>query len=163
MLDQSSSASLPVVRGCVQATLLPHSCMVVRCGRVPLWAQHTGLHGAQVVGSTIAVSLLTRNAVPLQAQHAGMHGAQVVGSAIAISLLTYNAVPLWAGVVITAVASFLLLLLEQAGVRFLEAVFAVLIGTMAVSFGIMYVLAGVPTAKVVEGGPRVLVSGFQGL
>lgn len=76
----------------------------------------------------------------------------MVGSAIAISLLTYNVVPLWAGVLITAVASFLLLLLEQAGVRFLEAVFAVLIGTMAVSFGVMYVLAGVPTAKVVEGG-----------
>ena len=80
--------------------------------------------------------------------------AQVVGSAIAISLLTYNAVPLWAGVLITAVASFLLLLLEQAGVRLLEAVFAVLIGTMALSFGVMYVLAGVPTARVVEGGAR---------
>jgi natural resistance-associated macrophage protein len=80
--------------------------------------------------------------------------AQVVGSAIAISLLTYNAVPLWAGVLITAVASFLLLLLEQAGVRFLEAVFAVLIGTMAAAFGVMYVLAGVPTAEVAKGGGR---------
>lgn len=76
---------------------------------------------------------------------------QVVGSAIAISLLSYNAVPLWAGVLLTAVASFLLLLLEQFGVRRLEALFAALIGTMALSFGVMYVLAGVPTAAVAEG------------
>ena len=43
------------------------------------------------------------------------------------------------------------LLLGQAGVRNLEALFAILIGTMAASFGVMYVLAGVPTASVVEG------------
>ncbi|EIE23174.1 Nramp-domain-containing protein [Coccomyxa subellipsoidea C-169] len=67
---------------------------------------------------------------------------EVVGSAIAISLLTYGAVPLWAGVLITAVASFMLLLLERWGVRNLEALFAVLIGVMAVSFGVMYILAG---------------------
>lgn len=84
-----------------------------------------------------------------------MH-AQVVGSAIAISLLSYNRVPLWAGVLLTAVASFLLLLLEQLGVRFLEALFAVLIGTMAAAFGVMYVLAGVPTAAVVEGARCLL-------
>ena len=76
---------------------------------------------------------------------------QVVGSAIAISLLSYGAVPLWAGVIVTAVASFVLLLLERLGVRYLEALFAVLIGLMAVAFGVMYVLAGVPTAEVLEG------------
>jgi NRAMP (natural resistance-associated macrophage protein)-like metal ion transporter len=76
---------------------------------------------------------------------------QVVGSAIAISLLTYGAIPLWAGVIVTAVASFLLLLLERLGVRWLEALFAVLIGVMGLSFGIMYVLAGVPTVQVLEG------------
>lgn len=76
---------------------------------------------------------------------------QVVGSAIAITLLTYGAVPLWAGVILTAFASFVLLLLERLGVRWLEALFAVLIGLMAISFGVMYVLAGVPTAKVLEG------------
>jgi natural resistance-associated macrophage protein len=75
----------------------------------------------------------------------------VVGSAIAISLLTYGAVPLWAGVLITVVSSFLLLLLERLGVRHLEALFAILIGTMALSFGIMYVLADVPTLQVLEG------------
>ena len=76
---------------------------------------------------------------------------QVVGSAIAISLLSYGTVPLWAGVIVTAVASFVLLLLERLGVRYLEALFAVLIGLMAVAFGVMYVLAGVPTAEVLEG------------
>ncbi len=81
-----------------------------------------------------------------------------MGSAIAVSLLTYGAVPLWAGVLITAVASFLLLLLERLGVRNLEALFAVLIGVMAVAFGVMYVLAGVPTADVIEGAPSHTVS-----
>ena len=50
---------------------------------------------------------------------------QVVGSEMAISLLTYGAVPLWAGVIVTAFASFILLLLERLGVRYLEALFAV--------------------------------------
>lgn len=76
---------------------------------------------------------------------------EVVGSAIAVSLLTYGTVPLWAGVLITAVASFVLLLVERLGVRHLEALFAVLIGVMAAAFGVMYVLAGVPTADVIEG------------
>ncbi len=80
-----------------------------------------------------------------------------MGSAIAISLLTYGAVPLWAGVLITAVASFMLLLLERWGVRNLEALFAVLIGVMAVAFGVMYILAGVPTEDVLIGeAPRPL-------
>ena len=55
----------------------------------------------------------------------------------------------------TAVDSFALLLIERLGVRNLEAVFAVLITTMAVSFGVMYVLAGVPTAEVVEGAWQI--------
>ena len=88
------------------------------------------------------------------AKNAGVH-AQVIGCAIALSLLTWGAVPLWAGVLVTAVDSFALLLIERLGVRNLEAVFAVLITTMAVSFGVMYVLAGVPTAEVVEGARQV--------
>ena len=56
-----------------------------------------------------------------------------------------------AGVLITAVDSFLLLLIERCGVRNLEALFGVLVGIMAVSFGIMFVDAGVPAGQVVEG------------
>jgi hypothetical protein len=54
----------------------------------------------------------------------------VIGSAIAIVLLTRSALPLWAGVLVSAAASFLLLLVERFGVRHLEALFAVLISTM---------------------------------
>ena len=119
---------------------------------LPPHAPHISAHAATASMRTA----LPLHAAMCQSATAGciacMHGArQVVGSAIAISLLTYNAVPLWAGVLLTAVASFLLLLLEQFGVRRLEALFAALIGTMAVSFGVMYVLAGVPTAAVAEG------------
>ena len=46
--------------------------------------------------------------------------------------------PLWAGVVITASDCFIFLFLENYGVRKLEAVFAVLIGTMALSFAWMF-------------------------
>ena len=127
----------------------------------------------QVVGSAIAITLLTYGAVPLWtgdivtavASSAGARDphylpvhVQVVGSAIAITLLTYGAVPLWAGVIITAVASFVLLLLERLGVRWLEALFAVFIGLMAVAFGVMYVLAGVPTARVLEGADPAVLS-----
>ncbi len=126
----------------------------------------------QAIGSAIAITLLTYGAVPLWAgvitavaSSAGVRDphylpvhVQVVGSAIAITLLTYGAVPLWAGVIITAVASFVLLLLERLGVRWLEALFAVFIGLMAVAFGVMYVLAGVPTARVLEGADPAVLS-----
>lgn len=45
---------------------------------------------------------------------------EVIGSAIAIYLLSRQAVPLWAGVLITAVDTFLFLLIERLGVRKLE-------------------------------------------
>ncbi|KAL6227428.1 hypothetical protein ACLB2K_001386 [Fragaria x ananassa] len=63
---------------------------------------------------------------------------EVIGSAIAIKILSNGALPLWAGVVITALDCFIFLLLENYGVRKLEAVFAVLIATMALSFAWMF-------------------------
>ncbi|XP_057501489.1 metal transporter Nramp3.2-like [Actinidia eriantha] len=63
---------------------------------------------------------------------------EVIGSAIAIKILSNGFVPLWAGVVITACDCFIFLFLENYGVRKLEAVFAVLIATMAVSFAWMF-------------------------
>ncbi|XP_023522710.1 metal transporter Nramp3-like [Cucurbita pepo subsp. pepo] len=59
---------------------------------------------------------------------------EVIGSAIAIKILSNGALPLWAGVIITAFDCFIFLFLENYGVRKLEAVFAVLIATMALSF-----------------------------
>ncbi|XP_028806902.1 metal transporter Nramp2 isoform X2 [Neltuma alba] len=63
---------------------------------------------------------------------------EVIGSAIAIQILSHGVLPLWAGVVITASDCFFFLFLENYGVRKLEAVFAVLIGTMALSFAWMF-------------------------
>ncbi|KAL7195413.1 hypothetical protein ACSBR1_035605 [Camellia fascicularis] len=63
---------------------------------------------------------------------------QVIGSAIAINILSNGVVPLWGGVVITACDCFIFLFLENYGVRKLEAVFAALIATMALSFAWMF-------------------------
>ncbi|XP_020580157.1 metal transporter Nramp3-like [Phalaenopsis equestris] len=63
---------------------------------------------------------------------------EVVGSAIAIRILSGSVIPLWGGVVITALDCFVFLFLESFGVRKLEAFFAVLIATMAISFAIMF-------------------------
>ncbi|PKI42609.1 metal transporter Nramp2-like [Punica granatum] len=63
---------------------------------------------------------------------------EVIGSAIAIQILSNGHLPLWAGVLITASDCFLFLFLENYGVRKLEAVFAFLIGTMALSFAWMF-------------------------
>ncbi|KAL3526845.1 hypothetical protein ACH5RR_011501 [Cinchona calisaya] len=63
---------------------------------------------------------------------------EVIGSAIAIKILSNGFLPLWAGVVITALDCFIFLFLENYGVRKLEALFAVLIATMAISFAWMF-------------------------
>ncbi|EYU44458.1 hypothetical protein ABFS82_08G055100 [Erythranthe guttata] len=63
---------------------------------------------------------------------------EVIGSAIAIKILSGGALPLWAGVIITALDCFIFLFLENYGVRKLEALFAVLIATMALSFAWMF-------------------------
>ena len=60
-------------------------------------------------------------------------------------------IPLYAGVLITAVDSFLLLLIERLGIRNLEAVFGVMIGIMAVSFGFMAELAHVSFPSIAKG------------
>ncbi|XP_027078335.1 metal transporter Nramp3-like [Coffea eugenioides] len=63
---------------------------------------------------------------------------EVIGSAIAIKILSNGLLPLWAGVVITALDCFIFLFLENYGVRKLEALFAILIATMALSFAWMF-------------------------
>ncbi|KAH6836128.1 NRAMP metal ion transporter 2 [Perilla frutescens var. hirtella] len=63
---------------------------------------------------------------------------EVIGSAIAIQILSRGFLPLWVGVLITAADCFIFLLLENYGVRKLEAMFAVLIFTMGLSFAWMF-------------------------
>ncbi|KAL8188513.1 hypothetical protein R6Q57_012884 [Mikania cordata] len=63
---------------------------------------------------------------------------EVIGSAIALKILTNGFLPLWAGVLITAFDCFIFLFLENYGVRKLEALFAFLIAVMAISFAWMF-------------------------
>ena len=53
--------------------------------------------------------------------------------------------------IITAVDSFILLLIDRLGVRHLEAMFGILVGVMAIAFGWMFADAGVPVGSVLEG------------
>lgn len=59
---------------------------------------------------------------------------EVVGSAIAIYLLTNGAVPVWVGCIITGMDTFTFLAVHYLGVRYLEALITILIGTMGISF-----------------------------
>jgi len=65
--------------------------------------------------------------------------AEVIGSAIALNLLFH--LPLLLGVILTALDVLLILLLEQRGYRYLEAVVIALIATIGVLFGIETLLA----------------------
>jgi manganese transport protein len=65
--------------------------------------------------------------------------AEVIGSAIALQLLF--GLPLIVGVIITSLDVFLILLLENRGFRYLEAFVMVLIGTIAVLFGVEIILS----------------------
>lgn len=59
---------------------------------------------------------------------------EVLGSATALNILF--GLPVWIGVVVTIVDSFLFLFIHYWGVRMLEAFFAFLIATMAITFWI---------------------------
>eukprot|EP01129_Flabellula_baltica_P014949 TRINITY_DN7335_c0_g1_i1.p1 TRINITY_DN7335_c0_g1~~TRINITY_DN7335_c0_g1_i1.p1 ORF type:complete len:500 (-),score=85.26 TRINITY_DN7335_c0_g1_i1:104-1603(-) len=63
---------------------------------------------------------------------------EVIGSAIAFHALSLGYIPIWVGVIITVCDTFLFLLLERKGIRILEIFFCILIGIMAVTFGIEY-------------------------
>ena len=77
---------------------------------------------------------------------------EVVGSAIAFNILTgLSSKYLWIGVLITALDTFTLLALEKLGMQKLEAFFAVLVGTMAVSFMAVFALSNPDNAAIAEG------------
>eukprot|EP00755_Sulcionema_specki_P024045 Sspe_Gene.80355::Locus_50695_Transcript_1_1_Confidence_1.000_Length_1707::g.80355::m.80355/K21398/SLC11A2, DMT1, NRAMP2; natural resistance-associated macrophage protein 2 len=76
---------------------------------------------------------------------------EVLGSAVAIQSLSGDRVPLWGGILMTALTTFAFLFLDQYGVRKLEAVFAVLIGVMSVTFGIQYFSNLPPQGEVLQG------------
>jgi natural resistance-associated macrophage protein len=55
------------------------------------------------------------------------HAPQVIGTALALLLLSGGAMPLWAGVLVAAASAYLMLFLERLGVRYLEVLFELLI------------------------------------
>ncbi len=65
--------------------------------------------------------------------------AEVIGSAIALQLLFH--IPLLAGVLITSLDVLVILLLQNRGFRYLEALVIVLIGTIAALFGVEILLS----------------------
>uniref|UniRef100_A0A8B9ZIL3 Solute carrier family 11 member 2 n=1 Tax=Anas platyrhynchos TaxID=8839 RepID=A0A8B9ZIL3_ANAPL len=64
---------------------------------------------------------------------------EVIGSAIAINLLSMGKIPLWGGVLITIADTFVFLFLDKYGLRKLEAFFGFLITIMALTFGYEYI------------------------
>lgn len=75
--------------------------------------------------------------------------AEVIGSAIALQLLF--GIPLFYGVILTALDTFLLLLLSHAGIRKLESVVIALVGTIGVAFFIEILLGKPDWAGIVHG------------
>ena len=57
---------------------------------------------------------------------------EVLGTTIALNIMF--GLPLWAGVILTITSTFLILLVKQCGMRKLEMVFFLLIGSMSVCF-----------------------------
>jgi manganese transport protein len=75
--------------------------------------------------------------------------AEVIGSAVAINLLFH--LPLLAGVLITTLDVLLLLMLQQRGFRYIEALVIVLIGTIAACFGLEIIFSKPELAGVLSG------------
>ncbi|XP_058156107.1 natural resistance-associated macrophage protein 1 [Dasypus novemcinctus] len=76
---------------------------------------------------------------------------EVIGTAIAFNLLSAGRIPLWGGVLITIVDTFFFLLLDNYGLRKLEAFFGFLITIMALTFGYEYVVARPKQGALLQG------------
>jgi manganese transport protein len=109
------------------------------------WA--TDLAGGSRYGYTLLFVIMVSNLMAILLQSLAIKLgvaterdlAEVVGSAIALQLLF--GIPLVVGVVVTSADVLLLLLLQNRGFRYLEALVIVLIGTIAVLFGIEILLS----------------------
>ncbi|XP_037267610.1 natural resistance-associated macrophage protein 2 isoform X2 [Falco rusticolus] len=76
---------------------------------------------------------------------------EVIGSAIAINLLSMGKIPLWGGVLITIADTFVFLFLDKYGLRKLEAFFGFLITIMALTFGYEYITVKPSQEKLLQG------------
>ncbi|KAM8981628.1 natural resistance-associated macrophage protein 2 isoform 2-T2 [Sarcophilus harrisii] len=111
----------------------------------------TGLHLAEVCHRQypkvprIILWLMVETAI------IGSDMQEVIGSAIAINLLSVGRVPLWGGVLITIADTFVFLFLDKYGLRKLEAFFGLLITIMALTFGYEYVTVKPNQVEVLKG------------
>ena len=87
--------------------------------------------------------------------------AEVLGSAVAINLLTHNHIPLFWAVIITAGDVLLLLALQRYGMRKIEAVVLVLISTIAVCYFIEIFVIPQTKPSFLEMGHAMLSPGFR--
>jgi manganese transport protein len=87
--------------------------------------------------------------------------AEVLGSAVAINLLTNGHIPLFWAVIITAFDVLLLLALQGLGMRFIEAIIAALVATIAACFFIEIFVLPQTRPDFLEMGQALLTPGFR--
>lgn len=109
----------------------------------------TGNHLAQLIRQyyprpvSIAFWLITEIAI------IGSDIQEIVGTAIALKILFR--IPLWVGTLLTAMDTFTFMLLQSYGVRKLEALFMVLISTMAICFWIEMFMSDPDVVDIIKG------------
>jgi manganese transport protein len=87
--------------------------------------------------------------------------AEVLGSAVAINLLTHNHIPIFWAVIITGGDVLLLLALQRYGMRKIEAVVLVLISTIAVCYFIEIFVIPQTKPSFLEMGYALITPGFR--
>ncbi|RGB30508.1 natural resistance-associated macrophage protein [Rhizophagus diaphanus] len=118
-------------------------CLSARLGVV------TGNHLAQLIRQyyprpvSIVFWLITEIAI------IGSDIQEIVGTAIALKILFR--IPLWVGTLLTAMDTFTFMLLQNYGVRKLEALFMVLISTMAICFWIEMFMSDPDVVDIIKG------------
>lgn len=109
----------------------------------------TGNHLAQLIRQyyprrvSIAFWLITEIAI------IGADIQEIVGTAIALKILFR--IPLWVGTLLTAMDTFTFMILQSYGVRKLEALFMVLISTMAICFWIEMFMCEPDVVDIIKG------------
>ncbi len=87
--------------------------------------------------------------------------AEVLGSAVAINLLTHNHIPIFWAVIITAGDVLLLLALQRFGMRTIEAVVLVLVSTIVVCYFIEIFVIPQTKPSFLEMGHALITPGFR--
>lgn len=75
----------------------------------------------------------------------------IFGGAVGLSVLSNGIIPLWAGSLLSAVVSFMVLLLDIWGIKLMETAFMLIISVMVVTFAVLAGVAGAPGTDVIKG------------